>query len=322
MNHFLLDHPFIHTLIIFIVVMLIKICLSIFFIKEPMHIFRFFCIQLAKKVNNPQSTTNQQKIAGILSIVVTLSPLLIILWLFESFIEVYWLWQGFLLYFALGSFGLTRTSIKTAKALVAKNLYDAKQLISSFTLRDTDKLSALGVTKACIEMQILQTIQQCFTVAFFYFLAGPYAAISFRLLLEIHYSWNIKKQQYNAFGAPINSFVQILQWLPTRIFVFIMMLGTLGQNFILFWNLIKKYFFTLNNSIAVYTLALAIEKKLGGVAMYNNTKSRRISFNDNALEPEPSDIIHATKRTNQVLYFSFLCILFTLAIYSIITINM
>lgn len=321
MDHFLLDHPFIHTLIIFIVVVLVKICFSIFFIKEPMHLFRFFCIQLAKKVNKPQSTTNQQKIAGTLSIIVTLAPLLTILWLFESFIEVYWLWQGFLLYFALGSFGLTRTSIKTAKMLVAKNLYDAKQLISPFTLRDTDKLSALGITKTCIEMQILQTIQQCFTVAFFYFLAGPYVALSFRLLLEMHYSWNIKKQQYSAFGSPINSFVQTLQWLPTRIFVFLMMLGTLGQNFILFWKLIKKHFFTLNNSIAVYTLALAIEKKLGGVAMYNNTKLRRVSFNDNALDPEPSDIIHATKRTNQVLYFSFLCILFTLAIYSIITIN-
>jgi len=300
---------------------LVKICFSIFFIKEPMHLFRFFCIQLAKKVNKPQSSTNQQKIAGILSAIVTLAPLIIILWLFESFIEVYWLWQGFLLYFALGSFGLTRTSIKTAKALVAKNSYEAKQLIAPFTLRETEKLSALGITKACIEMQILHTIQQCFTVAFFYFLAGPYAALSFRLLLEMHYSWNIKKQQYSAFGQPINSFVQLLQWLPTRIFVFVMMLGTLGQNFVLFWQLIKKHFFTLNNAIAVYALALAIEKKLGGVAMYKNTKLRRIVFNDNALEPEPTDIIHATKRVNQVLYFSFMCIILSVAIYSIITIN-
>lgn len=321
MNQFLLDNPFVYPLTIFVMVVLVKIFLSIFFIKEPMHLFRFFCIALAKKVNIQNNTTSQQKIAGLMAALVTLSPLLVILWLFESFIEVDWLWQGFLLYFALGSFGLTRTSLKTAKALVAKNSYDAKQFIAPFTLRNTDKLSTLGITKTCIEMQLLQTIQQCFSVAFFYFLLGPYAALAFRLLLEMHYSWNIKHPQYKAFGAFVNKCVHLLQWLPTRLFVFFLMLGTLGQNFILFWQLIKKHFFALNNSIAVYALALAIGKKLGGVAMYNDTKVRRLSFNDNALEPEPKDIIYATKRINQVLYFSFLTITFSIIIYLIITIK-
>ena len=55
MNHLLLDHPFIISLLIFIVVMLVKVFLSIFFIREPMHLFRFFCTQLAKKVNNQNS---------------------------------------------------------------------------------------------------------------------------------------------------------------------------------------------------------------------------------------------------------------------------
>ena len=321
MNYFLLDHPFVHTLIIFIVVVLVKICFSIFFIKEPMHLFRFFCIQLAKKVNKPQNSAKQQKIAGLLAAFVTLTPLITILWLFESFIEVSWLWQACLLYFALGSFGLTRASVKTAKLLTTKKHYDAKQLIAPYTLRESDKLSALGITKACIEMHILQTIQQCFTVALFYFLAGPYAALSYRLLLEMHYSWNIKIQKYKAFGLYLNTIVQVLQWLPTRFFICFLMLGTLGQNFILFWQLIKQHLFKLNNSIAVYALALAIEKKLGGVAMYQNTKLRRTGFNDKALEPEPSDIIHATKRVNQVLYFSLLCIIFSMTIYTIITIN-
>jgi len=321
MTNFFLDHPFMTTLITLIVVVLVKIFLSIFFIKEPMHLFRFFCVLLAKKVNNANNTAKQQKIAGVLATLITVTPIIIMLWLFESFIEVTWLWHSFLLYFALGSFGLTRNSIKTAKALVAKKPYDAKQLIAPFTLRDTDKLSPLGITKTCIETQLLQTIQQCFSVVFFYLVAGPYAALSFRLLLEIHYSWNIKQQQYIAFGSMVNRVVQLLQWLPTRLFTFILMLGTLGQNFVLFWQLIKKHFFVLNNSIALYALALAIEKKLGGVAMYNQHKLRRTSFNNNALEPEPSDIIHATKRVNQVLYFSFLCIIFFVALYAILTIK-
>lgn len=321
MNQLLLDNPFIISLLIFIVVVLVKVFLSIFFIKEPMHLFRFFCIQLAKKVNNPNNNSNQQKIAGALATLVSVLPLLIILWLFESFIEVNWLWSGFLLYFSLGSFGLTRTAMKTAKALTANNLFEAKQLIAPLTLRNTDKLSSLGLSKACIEMHLLQTIQQCFSVAFFYLFLGPYAALSFRLLLEIHYSWNMKLPQYRAFGALTNNLVHFLQWLPTRLFVLFLLLGTISQNFILFWQLIKKHFFTLNNSISVYTLALAIGKKLGGVALYNNTKLRRASFNDNALEPEPSSIVQAVKRVNQVLYFSFVCCVFVSTLLLIVTLT-
>lgn len=310
MNQLLLDYPFIVSLLIFIVVVLVKVFLSIFFIKEPMHLFRFFCTQLAKKVNNQNNSASQQKVAGALATLITVLPLLIILWLFESFIEVSWLWSSFLLYFSLGSFGLTRTAMKTAKALIANNTFEAKQLIAPLTLRNTEKLSSLGISKTCIEMHLLQTIQQCFSVAFFYLLFGPYAALTFRLLLEIHYSWNIKLPQYKAFGALVNNLVHFLQWLPTRMFVCFLLLGTISQNFILFWQLIKKHFFTLDNSIGVYILALAIGRKLGGVALYNDAKLRRTSFNNNALEPEPSNIIQAVKRVNQVLYFSFVVCIF------------
>lgn len=311
MHNLLLEHPFIISLVILMAVILVKVLLSIFFIKEPMHWFRFFCVQLAKKVNNPQKNAHQQKVAGALATIVTLFPILLILWLFEAFIEIDWLWHSFLLYFALGSFGLTRTAMKTAKALHANNTFEAKQLIEPLTLRNTEKLSPLGISKTSIEMHLLQTMQQCFGVAFFYLLLGPYAALSFRLLLEIHYSWNIKLPQYKAFGALVNNLINFLQWLPTRLFVLLLLLGTLGNNFILFWQLIKKYFFRLDNSISVYTLALAIEKRLGGVALYSDAKLRRESFNDKALEPEASNIVQAIKRVNQVLYFSFLCCIFT-----------
>lgn len=321
MTPFLLDHPLILSLLILITVIFIKIFLSIFYIKEPMHLFRFFCQQLAKKVNNQNKNLRQQKIAGTLAALITWLPLLIILWLFESFIEVTWLWHGFLLYFALGSFGLTRAAIKTAKALLTNNTYEAKQLITPFTLRDTSKLSPLGISKACIEMHLLQTIQQCFTVTVLYLLFGPYVALSYRLLLEMHYSWNLKQQQYKGFGSTVNNIVQLLQWLPTRVFTLFLLLGTIGQNFILFYRLTSTYFFRMNNSISLYTLALAIDRKLGGVALYNDTKLRRESFNNKALEPEASSIIYAVKRVNQVLYFSFLCLIFSTVLTLVFTLK-
>jgi adenosylcobinamide-phosphate synthase len=321
MVDFLIEHPFTYNLTVLLSVVLLKIILSIFVIKEPLHLFKLFCTLLAKKVNNPNNSISQQKIAGLIGIITTVVPIVIILWLFEDFIEVTWLWQCFLLYLALGSFGITRLSMKIAKALIANQSYEAKQLISPLVLRETDKLSTLGLSKATIELQLLQSIQQCFVVSFYFLIAGPLGALTFRLLLEIHYSWNIKQLHFKAFGKHIDWIIKLLQWLPTRLFVFGLMLGTLGKNFILFWQLIKKHFFKLSNSIALYGLALAINKKLGGVVIYDNNKLRRLSFNDQAREPEPYDIINAVKRVNQVLYFYLSSLILGNFIFILVTIK-
>jgi adenosylcobinamide-phosphate synthase len=288
---------------------------------EPLQFFRFFCDRLADKVNKPKNSSKQQVIAGIIAILVTLLPVIIILWLFESFIEVPALWHLLLMYFALGSFGLTQRSKNIAQALITNNNYQAKQILSPLVLRDTDKLSNLGLSKTCIEMQLLHKLQQGFIVACYYLIAGPLAALTFRLLLEMHYSWNTKLQNFQFFGRHLNNLVNLLQWLPARLFVFTLLLGTIGQNFILFWRLLKQPFFRLNNNIVIFSLALAIEKQLGGVAMYNGTKLRRISFNEQARQPEAVDIIHASKRTNQALYFSLLFLALTVIISSFITIK-
>jgi len=302
------------SVFLLIAVVLTKTILSRFVDHEPLQFFRFFCDRLADKVNKSGNSSKQQTIAGVIAVLVTLLPLITILWLFENFIEIPLLWHMLLIYFALGSFGLTKKSKDIAQALIASNNYQAKQILSPLVLRDTDKLSNLGLSKACIEMQLLHKLQQGFVVGCYYLIAGPLAALTFRLLLEMHYSWNPKLQHFQFFGRQLNKIINLLQWLPVRIFVFILLLGTIGQNFILFWHLLKKQFFRLNNDIVLFGLALAIEKQLGGVAMYKSTKLRRISFNGQARQPEAVDINHASKRTNQTLYFSMLFIALTVII--------
>ncbi|NQZ80876.1 MAG: cobalamin biosynthesis protein [Colwellia sp.] len=300
--------PFTSSVFILLSVVLIKTILSRFIIHQPLQFFRFFCDRLADKVNKPNNSSNQQVIAGIIAILVTLLPLVIILWLFENFIEVPQIWHALIIYFALGSFGISQKSEKIAQALISNNNYQAKQILSPLVLRDTDKLSNLGLSKACIEMQLLHKLQQGFIVGCYYLIAGPLAAITFRLLLEMHYSWNTKAKNFQFFGRYINQMINLLQWLPARLFVVILLLSTVGQNFILFWHLLKTQFFRLNNNMVVYSLALALEKQLGGVAMYNGSKLRRQSFNEQARQPEAIDIIHASKRVNQALYFAILVI--------------
>tara|TARA_B110001452_G_C14816653_1_gene285066 strand:- start:77 stop:493 length:417 start_codon:yes stop_codon:yes gene_type:complete len=111
----------------------------------------------------------------------------------------------------------------------------------------------------------------------------------------MHHSWHIKVPNFNSFGRFANLLIQIMVWLPTRLFVICALLLSLGQNTTLLWRLTMNDFFKLNSDIAVNVFALTLNIKLGGVAMYSGIKVRRKTFNDNGRQPEPKDIIIAQK---------------------------
>lgn len=297
------------TAVMLLLMIALKALIGVFVTQQPLAFFNFYCQRLADKVNKTNNSARQQNISGLIAILVTLAPLLAILWLFETFIEVTWLWHGLLLYFALGNIGLGKINKHIARELVANNNYLAKQATSSLLLRETDKLSTLGISKACIEMQILRSSQQLVCVGFYYLIFGPLAALTFRLLLEMHYVWNIKIFRFIHFGAAVNHIVKLLQWPPSRILSLILLLGTVGQNTKLCWRLTRGKYFRIGNDLLLHILALSLEIKLGGVAMYKGNKLRKVSFNDQARQPQATDIIHASKRINYALYICILLVM-------------
>jgi adenosylcobinamide-phosphate synthase len=298
--------PFAYSVVMLYGVILVKFVMTYLASHEPLQFFRFFCDQLAKKVNKSQNSERQRNISGFIGVLVTLAPLVIILWLFEIFVEAAWLWQGFLLYLALGNLHLGTISKEIAKLVVVNKNFEAKQLLNPWVLRDTEQLSSLGLAKSSIEMLLLRASQNLFTIGFVFLTFGPLAALTSRLLIEMHYSWNIKQNRFKPFGDSIALIVNIVQWLPSRIFSFVLLFSSIGRHFILFFRLSRPYFFQLNNNYLLNLFALSLEIKLGGVAMYQGLKLRRKSYNDHGRQPQATDIIHASKRISQVLYFCFL----------------
>jgi adenosylcobinamide-phosphate synthase len=263
--------------------------------------YRFYCQQLAEKVNKDKNSDAQRNIAGFIATVITITPLIIIVWLFEEFIAVPVIWQALLLFVAFGSFNVNNLGKTVATQLNAQDKYQAKQTLSPWLSRDSDQLSPIGISKACIEMLILRKFQQQFAIGFFFIFIGPLAALSFRLLLETHYSWNIKHHQFRFFGRFIHTLVNVVQWLPSRLFLLLLVLTSINQHILLFWRLVKRLFFTNNNSIIVAYFAYILGIKLGGVAMYSKNKLRRISFNEQGQQPQANDIIAAIKQLNLVM---------------------
>jgi adenosylcobinamide-phosphate synthase len=326
MADFVTLSPFSNQLLILLLVIGSKATISHFIRHEPLRFFQFYCQKLSDKVNKPQNSSQQQTIAGFIAILVTLLPITIILYLFEAFTEVKFLWQALLLYIAMGSFGLAQTNKVIAQALVAKQNYFAKQTLKPWVLRETDSLSTLGLSKSSIEMQILRTLQQGYSVVIIFLIAGPLAALTYRLLLEMHYCWNTKLVSNQYFGLYSKRLVGLLQWLPVRIFALLILFTSIGKNFVLFFHLSKQHFFQLNNNIALLLLSLNLEIKLGGVALYHDKnqgkqKLRKISFNELARQPEVTDIIHASNKIRGIIYLSLFFIIFVACTFELVFAN-
>jgi len=311
--------PFTYHVLILMVVLFIKSLVSHFIAHEPLRFFQFYCLQLANKVNNSKNSTQHQTIAGLLALLVTLVPIAIILWLFADFIAVDYVWQGLLLYLALGSLNLGQVNIGIAQALVAKQNYLAKQTLKPLLLRGTDQLSPVGLSKAAIEMQLLRSLQQIYVVSFLFITFGSLAALSYRLMLEMHYCWNTKLGQYKHFGFYSQLFIQLMQWLPSRLMALLILLSTLGQGSLLFWRLTRGHFFKLNNNffLAVHAFSLAV--RLGGVAMYQGEKLRKAAFNDLGKQPEPRDIIKASRKVNFTIYSSLFLLALSALCWQLVT---
>jgi adenosylcobinamide-phosphate synthase len=320
MTDFTTLSSFSYQLLILLTVILVKAFVSYFIRHEPLRFFQYYCKKLSDKVNKPQNSPKQQMIAGLIAIIITLLPIVIILWAFEVFIEVNFLWQAILLYVSLGSFVLSKSTTMIAEALNSNQNYMAKQTLEPWVLRETESLSSLGLSKTCIEMQLFRTLQQGFTVAFIFVLFGPLMTIGYRLLLEMHYCWNIKLVKYHHFGLYSKHFVNLIQWLPVRFFSFLLLFVSIGKNSLLFWNLSRQYFFQLNNNIALLLISLNLEVKLGGVAIYDDhinakEKLRKVSFNDQARQPQAKDIIRASKNIHGIIYLSlFIMVLIATAV--------
>lgn len=293
--------PFTSNVILLVLVILMKWGITRFSSANPFIFFRLYCQLLAKKVNKTNNEPFQQLLSGGISLSINFITIIVILWLFEDFIEVTWLWHGVLLFFSLDGFHYNNKGKEIAQAIVANNNYLAKQLLNPLILRNSKELSSMGLVKAFIEVHILTISQQLIITCFYFLCFGPLAALGYRLLLEMHYSWNIKQSHFMLFGKPISIIIQVLQWLPIRIISLTLFISALNNRSLLYWRLIKKDIFKLNNDVLLNCFALINEVRLAGVAMYpnqhgKNEKLRRTSFNSQARQPEPADIIHANQR--------------------------
>lgn len=287
------EHSYTYYVILLFSLFIIKVILSRIVPHEPLQAFRFYCTQLALKVNKPANSQQQRVVAGAVAMLITLPPILLILWLFADFIAINWMWEALLLYMALGSPSVFKDSAHIADALIDNNKVAAKSVLSRWVLRDSQVLSNMGLAKATIEMLLLRTSQGIIGVGFYFIIGGGLCALAYRLLLEMHYSWNSKQPEFTHFGKTVSTISNILQWFPSRLFTLVLIISSLGRNALACLKGSSHSWFSLNNNALLQSFAVMLNIQLAGVAMYSKHKVRRVAFHTTGRAPEPIDINNA-----------------------------
>ncbi|WP_100656086.1 cobalamin biosynthesis protein CobD/CbiB [Alteromonas flava] len=239
---------------------------------HPLTFFRFIALRLARRVNRAEQRSIQQnRIAGVLAPALLIAPLSICLWLFLELVYFRWFFEGLILIVAI-HFNPHFTRYKRIVDLAQKQQkLLGRDYLQHFVLRDVTQLSPLGIGKAAMEGNVLRFYYQVAIPLFWYFLLGPIAAISARLLYECVQVWSLKHRQYKQFGLPVAACFRWLGFVPRLYTSFVLSL------FYRPWHTLPEWLRSLSSQSRDAILritAKAISAELGGPAMYEGKKWR------------------------------------------------
>jgi len=258
---------------------------------HPVYFFRQVAERLADKVHpDINRDKNQLLISGSLALLSAILPVVVILYLFIPLVEFSWFIDLIVLWLCLGYQNSRIAHYKLAVALDKKQKFLARDRLSDWVLRDTEKLSELGIIKASIESQVLRCGYFYHCIIFWYLLAGPVFVLAFRLLLELNQSWNAKLPRLAVFARPTRASTYYLSWLPMRLFAFTLSFGkgsgTVKQH--------KKQWVYQNNLRPLVAAAECLQIQLGGTVSYASQKWRRPQLTEYRLA-NAGDIIQIDK---------------------------
>ena len=274
----LLTHPALQAVWVMILVVLVEQIWAWPDKYHPLSFVRLLAIRMGEKVHSSKSknTVMQQRISGTLGFLVLVLPLMVILAIMINLAEFPVFFNSLLLLVSIQFQSIFKQSEKISLALANNKKVLARHLLDNIVLRETDKLTPVGIGKATIETLLLRFNQQFFTVIFWYFVLGGIGALSYRLLYEFSHCWNIKLSRFQHFGLPLAKILALLQWIPVRLSSLILVLAqNITKAVQAYINLRKVK--AKSKSTHLFQLNLqggAIGVELSGPAYYNGTKIR------------------------------------------------
>ena len=173
---------------------------------HPSLLLNHFLQAIANKVNHPNRSVQQRRIAGIMALLCLLVFMLVLLKITE-FIVIEAIAFEYLILVCLLQWQRLQTPQLDLGVLEKTDLIAQ---LRPRILRDAEQLSILGLYKASIENLCLRNAYQWFAVVFWYICGGIWAAAGYRVVQIAAQQWNCKNSRFNHFGQAAASTLQLI----------------------------------------------------------------------------------------------------------------
>ncbi|WP_432467247.1 cobalamin biosynthesis protein CobD/CbiB [Agarivorans sp. Z349TD_8] len=265
--------------------------------KQPLLVVGRLAELLAQKVNRSSNGTRQQRLAGSMALFTLVLPLAIGLVLFNQLNPLTMLVDPLLLLCLLQWQQPMHSYHKITLLINRQQHQQARSLLRPWVLRDCEELSAVGVAKASAEMLLLRLASNWFGVIFWFMVGGIVPALSYRLVCELHQTWNPKLVQYRQFGRTASILYQTFSWLPFRILCLIFCCyGHYGRNFTAGKQGFRWPYSSSGQLLGV--AASSLQSELGGPRLYQQKKVEQARFGPSKHYPKAAELDRLALKLN------------------------
>lgn len=246
--------------------------------SNPLTFWRLLCQRMGEKVLPENPHSQQAVISGSLALLVLLLPLFAIAYLVYEFAYYQWILDALLLYLALSFGHEKRIGQQVFQAISYGKKQLARNKLSQITLRDTDRLSPLGIQKAATESLFLRFVYQQFVTICIFLIFGGLFALTYRLIYEASQVWSQKILKFRLFGNMTFAITQWLQYLFNVVFVcFYLCLS--GKFVDVTKQLFTRQMWQFGGIKILRAVAVGNSINLGGPVLRGGQKYNRARFN-------------------------------------------
>ena len=260
-----------------------------------------------------------ERTAGVILsvIVLSVSTALPAVLLFVCYRLHFWLGivgESAMCYYLLAARCLRDESMKVYRALAAGDTEGARRAVSMIVGRDTDALTAEGITKAAVETVAENTSDGVTAPMFYIMLGGAAAGFFYKAANTMDSMLGYKNERYLRFGCFSAKLDDALNYLPSRLTALLMILsaylsGMNGGNAYRIWRRDRLNHASPNSAQTEAVCAGALGVMLAGDAVYFGKLVKKQTSGGDLRRVTPEDIPAA----NRLMYVtSVLMLLLTL----------
>lgn len=226
--------------------------------------------------------------------------------------------EAVMCYYLMAPRCLRDESMKVYKALKQDDVEGARKAVSMIVGRDTEVLDKRGIIRAAVETVAENTSDGVTAPLMYMALGGAVFGFFYKAANTMDSMLGYKNEKYSYFGRCAARLDDILNFIPSRITAFFMIIaaylcGFNGKNAFMIWRRDRRNHASPNSAQTEAACAGALEVQLAGDAYYFGKLYKKKTIGDNIREIETEDI----KRANRLMYVTTVLVLGVSVMFSV-----